>query len=94
MTLAPPDKHDPVALETATLALRRFNQAAFDAFLSALRAETALAIVRVLTAEQAEVMEARGAANSLRDILARMEEAEVRITNYEQRVKRNRNPAP
>lgn len=88
---ATPDKVSPVALETATLALRKAHGPAFAAFLDALRAEKEAAIARTLSSDSEFIMEAKGGANALLRLLERLDNAEGIIAEYERRINRNRN---
>lgn len=81
-----PDKTvNPVALEAATLSLRRSNPSAVEALIAALKAEEEHALGVLLTESTNQVWNTQGVVSTLRSLRSRMEDADQRVAEFAQR---------
>jgi hypothetical protein len=74
--VAPPPS-DPAALETAFLAIRRQDARLADLFLEALAQEETIVIDNLLVADSTMIQQAQGAANMIRALRFRLQQADV-----------------
>ena len=76
---------NPVALEAAILSLRRSNPSAVEALIEALKAEEEHALGVMLSESTNQVWNCQGVVSTLRGLRNRMEGADQRVAEFDQR---------